>query len=139
MDIRGDGGCVKTVVQEGTGDPFPLGTCVDVHYVGRLESGKKFDSSRDRSQPFSFTLGAREVILGWDIGVSTMKVGEIATFKLSPDYGYGGAGAGGVIPPHATLFFDVELLGAAAKRKGHLATVAIFLSVLLFIIMCCKP
>lgn len=83
-----------------------------MHYVGRLESGEQFDSSRDRGKPLTFTLGAREVILGWDIGVSTMRVGERAEFRIHPDYAYGSSGAGHAIPPNATLIFDIELLGS---------------------------
>jgi len=81
-----------------------------MHYTGTLESGAKFDSSRDRGQPFSFQIGVGQVIRGWDEGVMDMQLGERAKLVISPDYGYGAAGAGGVIPPHATLILDVELL-----------------------------
>uniref|UniRef100_A0A8L2UIH3 peptidylprolyl isomerase n=2 Tax=Rattus norvegicus TaxID=10116 RepID=A0A8L2UIH3_RAT len=84
-------------------------TCV-VHYTGMLEDGKKFDSSRDRNKPFKFTLGKQEVIRGWEEGVAQMSVGQRAKLIISPDYAYGATGHPGIIPPHATLVFDVELL-----------------------------
>ncbi|AGC48711.1 FKBP-type peptidylprolyl cis-trans isomerase [Myxococcus stipitatus DSM 14675] len=95
----------------GTGDEAKAGQTVSVHYVGTLTDGKKFDSSRDRGQPFSFKLGAGQVIQGWDQGVAGMKVGGVRKLTIPPDLGYGARGAGGVIPPNATLVFEVELLG----------------------------
>jgi len=95
----------------GTGDTAVAGKTVTVHYTGRLSDGRKFDSSVDRGQPFSFPLGAGRVIKGWDEGVQGMKVGGKRTLTIPPDQGYGARGAGGVIPPHATLIFDIELLG----------------------------
>ncbi len=104
---------VDTVV--GTGATPKTGqTCV-MHYTGWLfengAKGKKFDSSVDRGQPFQFQIGTGQVIGGWDEGVATMKVGGKRTLIIPPDLGYGARGAGGVIPPNATLIFDVELLG----------------------------
>lgn len=95
----------------GTGDVAVAGKTASVHYTGWLESGKQFDSSVDRGQPFSFPLGAGRVIKGWDEGVQGMKVGGKRKLTIPSDLGYGSRGAGGVIPPNATLIFDVELLG----------------------------
>ena len=99
----------------GDGAVPAAGQKVVVHYTGWLDDGgkpgRKFDSSRDRGAPFSFTLGRREVISGWDLGVANMRVGGRRTLILPAEHGYGARGAGGVIPPNATLIFDVELLG----------------------------
>lgn len=94
----------------GDGDAAQSGHVVRVHYTGWLVDGSKFDSSRDRNDPFSFHLGQREVIQGWDAGVEGMKVGGIRKLTIPPQMGYGARGAGGVIPPNATLIFEVELL-----------------------------
>jgi len=107
---EGSGGLVVKDEVVGKGSEATAGMLVTVHYTGTLTDGKKFDSSRDRNQPFTFKLGVGQVIKGWDEGVSGMKVGGKRKLVIPPDMGYGPAGAGGVIPPNATLNFDVELL-----------------------------
>jgi FKBP-type peptidyl-prolyl cis-trans isomerase len=108
-------GLKYTDVKVGDGATATAGQTVSVHYTGWLyengQKGKKFDSSRDRGQPFGFSLGAGQVIKGWDEGVAGMKIGGQRTLIIPPDLAYGARGAGGVIPPNATLIFDVELLG----------------------------
>ena len=95
----------------GDGAEAAAGQHVTVHYTGWLTDGRKFDSSKDRNDPFAFALGARHVIAGWDEGVQGMKIGGTRKLTIPPDLGYGARGAGGVIPPNATLVFEVELLG----------------------------
>jgi FKBP-type peptidyl-prolyl cis-trans isomerase len=108
--ITTSSGLKYTILKAGKGATPKPGQEVFVHYTGILTNGKKFDSSRDKGQPFSFKVGAGQVIPGWDEALSTMKVGERRKLTIPPKLGYGAAGAGGVIPPNATLIFDVELL-----------------------------
>ena len=97
-----------TVVGEGA--EAKAGQQVSVHYTGWLTNGSKFDSSKDRNDPFEFSLGMRQVIGGWDEGVQGMKIGGTRKLTIPPELGYGARGAGGVIPPNATLVFEVDLL-----------------------------
>ena len=113
--ITTDSGLQYEDTQAGDGAEARAGQHVTVHYTGWLynngEQGAKFDSSRDRNDPFEFALGAGMVIKGWDEGVQGMKVGGTRVLVIPPALGYGARGAGGVIPPNATLMFEVELLG----------------------------
>ena len=104
-------GLVIEELKVGTGPVAKAGQTVTVNYTGWLTNGQKFDSSVDRNEPFTFHLGAGEVIKGWDEGVQGMKVGGKRKLTIPPSLGYGARGAGGVIPPNATLIFEVELLG----------------------------
>ena len=97
-------------IRVGNGDEAMAGQFVSVHYTGWLTDGSKFDSSKDRDEPFEFPLGRRNVIAGWDEGVQGMRVGGVRKLTIPPQLGYGARGAGGVIPPNATLVFEVELL-----------------------------
>lgn len=109
IDITGDGKLKKEIIKEGKGPIPQRGQTVECHYVGTLLDGKKFDSSRDRNQPFVFTIG-QGVITGWSLGVATMKVGEVAKFTIDYEYAYGERGIPPVIPPKATLVFEIELI-----------------------------
>jgi len=105
-----DRGILKEIKVQGSGIEKPwTGDKVYVHYVGTLLDGSKFDSSRDRNEQFSFSIGKQEVIKGWDVGVASMKIGEVATFTIRADYGYGNAGSPPKIPGDATLIFEIEL------------------------------
>ena len=105
-------GVEVTTIAAGDGATFPTqGDNLTMHYTGTLADGTKFDSSLDRGDPFRFTIGIGQVIRGWDDGVMKMSLGEKAKLDITPDFGYGAQGAGGVIPPNADLVFEVELLG----------------------------
>jgi len=111
IQITDDGGLSKKIVRIGTGPTPKKGDKLTVHYTGTLkDGGKKFDSSRDRAEPFEFKVGIGQVIKGWDQGMVTMQRGERSIFTIREDYGYGKGGSGATIPPGATLVFDVELI-----------------------------
>lgn len=104
-----DEGVLKEILKEGEGDEIPSTGClVKVHYTGTLLDGTKFDSSKDRNEPFSFELGEKRVIEAWDIGTATMKKGEVAILTCAPKYAYGKRGSPPKIPPNATLKFEVS-------------------------------
>ena len=116
-------GLAYFMIKEGEGEQATAGKTVSVHYIGKLTDGTKFDSSHDRNAPIEFPLGAGRVIPGWDEGIALLKVGGKATFIIPPNLAYGARGAGGVIPPNATLIFEVELLDILEEgedpHKGH--------------------
>ena len=128
MDLTEDGGLKKRLIKEGHGECPPVNSKVKVHYVGTLLNGEKFDSSRDRGDLFEFTLGKGQVIKGWDLGVATMKIGEVSELICEAGYAYGERGSPPKIPPNATLKFEVELFDFEedpedAKGKIRLAAV----------------
>ena len=110
--MKTESGLEYIEVQEGTGAKAKAGMTVSVHYTGKFQDGKVFDSSVSRGEPITFPLGQGRVIKGWDEGIALMKVGGKAQLIIPPDLAYGERGAGGVIPPNATLVFDVELMDA---------------------------
>jgi peptidylprolyl isomerase len=117
-DISGDGGLLKKILVEGSGESFPqTGDEVIAHYTGTLDDGTVFDSSRTRGKEFKFTIGKRNVIKGWDIGFAGMRRGEKAMLRCRSDYAYGDRSPGSGIPAGATLNFDVELINFGPKQK----------------------
>ena len=114
--VMADGIQINNIV-EGEGTEIINHSKIQVHYTGKLQDGTKFDSSYDRGQPFSFQIGLREVIKGWEIGLMGMKVGGKRTLIIPPELAYGDRGAGDLIPPHATLTFDIEIV--AVKHPGY--------------------
>ena len=117
LDLVGDGGVLKQVVRPGAGAFPPRGATVEVHYEGKLvDTGKVFDSSRARGKPFKFTLGEGKVIGGWEVGLSSMQVGEVATLTCAPQYAYGVKGVPPMIPPSSALSFEVELINVQAAQ-----------------------
>ncbi|KAL0831758.1 hypothetical protein ABMA28_001298 [Loxostege sticticalis] len=124
---NGDRGVLKRIIKEGEGTDTPNAGCqVTVHYTGTLLDGTKFDSSRDRNEPFEFNLGKGSVIKAWDIGVATMKKGEVCVLTCAPEYAYGAAGSPPKIPPNSTLQFEIEMIDwkvedlSPTKNKGIL-------------------
>ncbi|KAF9188170.1 hypothetical protein BGZ51_000815 [Haplosporangium sp. Z 767] len=121
-----DGQLWKKILKEGTGESPIAKSTVNVHYVGTLfTTGEKFDSSRDRSSPFNFKLGVGQVIKGWDEGVKTMKIGEVAELVCGPEYAYGAHGSPPKIPGNSTLKFEVELLGFTESADNPTAKLAL--------------
>ena len=106
---------VEKTLENSAGASCQKGDTVQVHYTGKLTNGTVFDSSVSRGKPLEFQVGVGRVIKGWDEGIPQLRVGEKAVLTCPPDYAYGAAGAGGVIPPNATLIFEVELCGVAGK------------------------
>ncbi len=115
--IKTASGLTYLITQKGTGVRAKAGDTVTVHYTGTLTNGVKFDSSRDAGKPISFPLGTGRVIKGWDEGIAKLRVGDQAILVIPPTIGYGARGAGGVIPPNATLIFIVELVELADGRE----------------------
>lgn len=109
IDLSGDGGVLKKILQEGTSDVTPSSGCkVSLHYTGTLTDGTKFDSSLDRNEPFEFELGKGVVVKAFDLGIASMKKGEKSILTCAPDYAYGASGSPPNIPPNATLLFEVK-------------------------------
>jgi FKBP-type peptidyl-prolyl cis-trans isomerase 2 len=120
--ITTSSGLKYIVLKHGRGKKSEAGKIAEVHYTGWLTDGKKFDSSKDRNETFEFTLGAHQVIAGWDEGVALMRTGDKFRLIIHPDLGYGDKGAGEIIPPGATLIFDVDLISVHKAKKSFLDT-----------------
>jgi FKBP-type peptidyl-prolyl cis-trans isomerase len=137
MDISHDGGLLKRVIKEGDGSIVPRDVNVTIHYTGKLKNGKVFDSSIERKTPLSFRIGRREVILGFDLGVATMRKGEKCLLVCKPTYGYGKAEVGPV-PRDSTIEYEVELVDWDGQKGAigmvAVATAFVFLSLMVSII-----
>jgi FK506-binding protein 4/5 len=118
IDITGDGGIIKTILKEGSGPQIAPNTLVTVHYKGTLLNGTEFDNSRTKGAPFKFTVGKREVILGWDKGVASMRKGEVCILTCLPEYAYGNRTMG-PIPANSKLQFEIELLNVAGTSTDN--------------------
>lgn len=119
IDLSGDGGVQKKILQEGVGDETPSPGCkVSLHYTGTLTDGTKFDSSLDRNEPFEFELGKGVVVKAFDLGIATMKKGEKAILTCAPEYAYGAGGSPPNIPPNATLLFEVSCLATVYAKNS---------------------
>jgi len=126
LSLEQNGALLKKITKEGSGPECGPNKTVHVHYVGKFETGQEFDSSLRRGKPLTFNVGMGNVIKGWDVGIPSMRVGEKAILTIKPEYGYGRAGAGGVIPPNTTLVFEVELVGFEDAPKGPSMTRMLF-------------
>lgn len=127
--LTSDRGLSKKILKEGKGATVPDDVTVVVHYIGRLKDGTIFDESYKRKKPFEFRIGKRNVILGWDLGVKSMKIGETAILTCAPDYAYGNR-AIGPIPANSTLYFEVELLDWKKGEDDNLIYLVVVLAVL---------
>ena len=132
IDVLGDGGLLKRVLSEGT-ELIPRGATAIIHYTGKLEDGTVFDSSASRGVPYTFKIGFREVILGWDLGIATMRRGEKSQLLLKSEYAYGKE-AVGPIPPYSNLVYDLELVGWEFEKKEGLALLPI-LTITVFVLL----
>ena len=132
IDVLGDGGMLKRVLSEGT-ELIPRGATAIIHYTGKLEDGTVFDSSASRGVPYTFKIGFREVILGWDLGIATMRRGEKSQLLLKSEYAYGKETVG-PIPPYSNLVYDVELVGWEFEKKEGLALLPI-LTITVFVLL----
>ena len=132
IDVLGDGGLLKRVLSKGT-ELIPRGATAIIHYTGKLEDGTVFDSSASRGVPYTFKIGFREVILGWDLGIATMRRGEKSQLLLKSEYAYGKE-AVGPIPPYSNLVYDLELVGWEFEKKEGLALLPI-LTITVFVLL----
>lgn len=135
VEVKLNDGITKRLLRDGEGELARKGQRVTVHYVGKLEDGTEFDSSRNRDEPFEFEIGNKEVIVGWDIAAESMKKGERAILTISHLYAYGEDGDGGTIPPKATLTFDIEVLDVVDPKPIQAVLIGLFQIAFLMICM----